>query len=31
MLGEGERQASDEEVAALESKYGPIQACDGER
>jgi hypothetical protein len=30
MLSEGEREATDEEIAALESVHGPFQPADGE-
>jgi hypothetical protein len=30
MLGKGEREVSDEEMAALEAELGPFQAADGE-
>ena len=30
MLGKGEREVSDEEIAALEAEHGPFQAADGE-
>ena len=30
MLGEGERDASEEEIAALEAEHGPFQPADGE-
>lgn len=30
MLGNDEREVSDEEIAALEVEHGPFQAADGE-
>lgn len=30
MLGEDERDATEEEIAALEAEYGPFQPADGE-
>jgi hypothetical protein len=30
MLAEGEREATEEEIAALEAEHGPFQAADGE-
>jgi hypothetical protein len=30
MLGEDEREATEEEIAALEIKHGPLQPADGE-
>ena len=30
MLSEGEREATDEEIAALEAEHGPFQPADGE-
>jgi hypothetical protein len=30
MLDEGERDATEEEIAALEVEYGPFQPADGE-
>lgn len=30
MLGQGEREVSGEEIAALEAEHGPFQAADGE-
>jgi hypothetical protein len=30
MLGKGERDATDEEIAALEVEHGPLQPADGE-
>jgi hypothetical protein len=30
MLGKGEREVSDEEIAALEAEHGPFQPADGE-
>jgi hypothetical protein len=30
MLGEGEREATKEEIAALEIAHGPFQSADGE-
>lgn len=30
MLGKGERDASEEEIAAFEAKHGPFQPVDGE-
>jgi hypothetical protein len=30
MLGEGERDASAEEIAAIEAAYGPLLPSDGE-
>jgi hypothetical protein len=30
MIGEGEREATTEEIAALEAVYGPFLSADGE-
>lgn len=30
MLGEGEREATEEEIAVLEAEHGPFQPADGE-
>jgi hypothetical protein len=30
MLGKGEREATEEEIAVLEAEHGPIQPADGE-
>ena len=30
MLGEDEREATEEEIAAIEAEHGPFQSADGE-